>query len=425
MATYVAGIDFGTTNSSAAVYDGKSVHMIEIESGRETIPTALFFSADTNKIYYGRDAQHQYMDEDESGRFIRSIKNILGSQIMHESTIINGKPIKFGTIIELFIKHIKQKIDAAIGTNIESVVMGRPVHFCDDDSLIDAQAQDVLKQAAIAAGFKNVVFQYEPIAAAFTHEQKLTSEKLAFVVDIGGGTSDFTVIKLSPERKLKTDRSEDVLSHTGVHIGGNNFDKELSMKSFMPYFGLNTEYKSSDKKILLPTAPFFSLSTWHSVNDVYNQKVLNQIHGYVVWGCEPEKTQRLYEIVSKHLGHKNLEYVETTKIALSSSTQSDIVLDFLSDKPTISTKRESFEEAIKTSVNKIENSIHECLKNANVKNTDIELVILTGGSTEIPFINRAMQSYFPNATLSSENKLASVGMGLAYDAARRFCNLNK
>lgn len=419
MATYVAGIDFGTTNSSAAVYDGKSVHMIEIEGGKETIPTALFFSA--NKIYYGREAVHQYIDEDESGRFIRSIKNILGSQIMHESTIINGRPVKFNTIIELFIRYIKQKIDAATGTDVESVVMGRPVHFCDDDPEIDAQAQQELEKAALAAGFKNVVFQYEPIAAAFTHEQKLTSEQLAFVVDVGGGTSDFTVIKLSPERKLKTDRTQDVLSHTGVHIGGNNFDKDLSMKSFMPYFGLGTEYKSSDKKILLPSAPFFNLSTWHSVNDVYNCNTLNQAKGYVVWGIEPEKTKRLYEIIDKHLGHKNLEYVERTKIALSANTEHSIVLDFLSDTPTIKTTRESFEQSIAQDVSKIEKAVKECLKNAKVSNNDIQLVILTGGSTEIPYINYVMKSYFPNAQLSTENKLASVGLGLAYDAIRRFC----
>ena len=419
MATYVAGIDFGTTNSSAAISDGKSVQMVDVENGKETIPTALFFS-EKNQIYYGRDAQHQYIDDEESGRFMRSIKNVLGSQIMHESTVINGRPMKFTAIIEQFIKHLKRKIDAAAGTNVESVVMGRPVHFCDDDPAVDAQAQEELEKIARNAGFKNVVFQYEPIAAAFTHEQKLTYEQLAFVVDIGGGTSDFTVIKLSPERKLKQDRTDDVLAHTGVHIGGNDFDKALSMNTFMPYFGLGTEYKSRDRNILLPTGPFFSLSTWHSVNDVYNYNTMNQVQGYVIWGIEPEKTKRLYEIIQKHLGHKNLEYVERTKIALSADTKHDVILDFLSDTPTIHATRESFEHAIAQDVNKIETAVKECLKNAKVDKNDIQLVILTGGSTEIPYINNIMKSFFPNARLSTENKLASVGLGLAYDAIRRF-----
>ena len=130
--------------------------------------------------------------------------------------------------------------------------MGRPVHFRDNDPSGDAQAQAELEKIARSVGFKHVAFQYEPIAAAFAHEQNLSSEKLAFVVDIGGGTSDFTVIRLSPTRKLKLDRSDDVLANTGVRIGGNDFDKDLSLKSFMPCFGLGSEYRSGDKNIKIP-----------------------------------------------------------------------------------------------------------------------------------------------------------------------------
>lgn len=425
MTKFVAGIDFGTTNSSAAISDGNAVHMVDVENGRDTIPTALFFPDKSNQIYYGREAQEKYTNSDTPGRFMRSMKRILGTPLMRGGTVINGRSVCFDAIVGYFVKYLKQKIDIAAGHDVESVVMGRPVHFSDNDPEGDKRAEQELKKIALAAGFKQVAFQYEPIAAAFAHEQDIASEKLAFVVDIGGGTSDFTVIRLSPDRKFDLDRTSDVLANTGVRIGGNDFDKALSMKSFMPCFGLGTEYRSYNKTIYLPTAPFISLSTWSSVNEVYNYKTLNMVRGYVVWGVEPEKTKRLYEIIENRLGHQNLDYVENAKIALSGVTEYEVKLDFLSDTPTIKTNRDLFEKAIEQYVKKIEIAVQECLNISGVKNTDIELVILTGGSTEVPYINRVMQSYFPNAKLSSENKMASVGLGLAYDAMRRFCQNNK
>lgn len=417
---YVAGIDFGTTNSAVAISDGGVPRMVEIEYGKDTIPTAMFFPDKSGDIYYGRDAQNQYTNGDGTGRFMRSIKRLLGTQIMRGGTVINGKMTDFETIIAYFIRHLKSKMDMSAGCPIEHVVMGRPVHFRDNDPSGDAQAQAELEKIAHSVGFTHVAFQYEPIAAAFAHEQNLTSEKLAFVVDIGGGTSDFTVIRLSPARKLKLDRSDDVLANTGVRIGGNDFDKNLSLKTFMPQFGLNTEYRSGDKTIKIPISPYISLSTWSSVNDVYNYKTLNMVRGYTVWGMEPEKINRLYEIIENRLGHKNLDCVENAKIALSAQDNYAVALDFLSDSPIIEINRDAFEESIKSDMEKIEKSVHECIANAGIKNTDIELVILTGGSTEIPYICRAMQSYFPNAELSSTNRMASVGLGLAYDAIRRF-----
>ena len=295
MPEYVAGIDFGTTNSSAAISDGKTVRMVDVENGKDTIPTALFFPDKSNQVYYGRNAQNEYTSGDKPGRFMRSMKRVLGSPLMRGSTVVSGKSMRFDAVVGYFVKYLKQQIDKAAGRDVECVVMGRPVHFRDNDPEGDKRAEQELEKIAIAAGFKQVAFQYEPIAAAFAHEQDIKSDKLAFVVDIGGGTSDFTVIRLSPERKLNFDRASDVLANTGVRIGGNDFDKALSMKSFMPCFGLGTEYRSYNKNISLPTAPFISLSTWSSVNDVYNYKTLNMVKGYVVWGLEPEKTKRLWQ----------------------------------------------------------------------------------------------------------------------------------
>lgn len=394
--------------------------MIDAENGHDTIPTALFFAEGGNRVYYGRDAKRMYTDNEIGGRFMRSMKRILGTAAMNGGTIINGHPTTFSNVIETFVRYIKTRIDTAAGASVESVVMGRPVHFRDNDTDGDARAQAELEHIARAVGFKNVSFQYEPIAAAFAHEARLQSEKLAVVVDVGGGTSDFTIIRLSPMRAKSLDRTADVLANTGVRIGGNDFDKNFAIQSFMPLFGMGSEYKSGDKLIGVPVAPYFSLATWSAVNEVYNYKTLNMVRGLVISATERERVARLYEIIENRLGHRNLDCVENTKITLSTNATANVCLDFLGDAPSVDVTRKMFEDAIENDIAKIERSVRECVTAAGIKNTDIELIILTGGSTEIPRIISAMLQLFPNAAISSDNRMASVGLGLAYDAMRRY-----
>lgn len=420
MASYVAGIDFGTSNSSAAITNGNTPRMVDVENGRNTIPTALYFPEKSSEVFYGRTAQQKYVDSETGGRFMRSMKRILGTPLMDSSTQINGHMVKFDDIIGAFVSYMKQKIDASANENVESVVMGRPVHFRDNDPAADDKAQQELERIARKAGFKNVCFQYEPIAAAFAHEQKINSEKLACVIDIGGGTSDFTVIRLSPENRNKADRTKDVLANTGVRIGGNDFDKNLSLNAFMPVLGMGTDYKVYGKVLSIPNSIYINLSTWNQVNDVYNYKTLNLVKGYQTWALEPEKLARLYQVVQNRLGHINLNYVEKAKIALSKDLSVENVLDFLSDKPSVQITREEFNNSISNDVEKIEKFLSECILQAGVKNEDIDLVILTGGSTEVPRVSEIATKFFPNAEVSAGDKLSSVGMGLAYDARRIF-----
>lgn len=420
MASYVAGIDFGTSNSSTAITNGGVPRLVDVENGRNTIPTALYFPEKSSEVFYGRTAQQKYVDSETGGRFMRSMKRILGTPLMDSSTQINGHMVKFDDIIGAFVSYMKQKIDASANENVESVVMGRPVHFRDNDPAADDKAQQELERITKKAGFKNVCFQYEPIAAAFAHEQKINSEKLACVIDIGGGTSDFTVIRLSPENRNKADRTKDVLANTGVRIGGNDFDKNLSLNAFMPVLGMGTDYKVYGKVLSIPNSIYINLSTWNQVNDVYNYKTLNLVKGYQTWALEPEKLARLYQVVQNRLGHINLNYVEKAKIALSKDLSIESILDFLSDKPSIYITREEFNNSISNDVEKIEKFLSECILQAGVKNEDIDLVILTGGSTEVPRVSEIATKFFPNAEVSAGDKLSSVGMGLAYDARRIF-----
>ena len=422
MSNLSCGIDFGTTNTSAAIVDGVSEpKLVSVEGDNVTIPTALFF-AETGHIYFGREAMQRYMSG-ERGRCMRSLKRVLGTNLMSTGTIVNRRLMKFENILSYFLKHIKAKVDEGANADVTNVVIGRPVHFRDNDSAGDDKAQAELKSIAQTAGFQNIEFQYEPIAAAFAHEKLVKGEKLACVVDIGGGTSDFTIIKIGKNLIDKLNRQDDILASSGVRIGGNDFDKDLALKSFMPEFGFGgfgggkIKY---DQVLPLPTAIYRDLAEWSKVNTLYTTKEINLAKKMLFAAQEPEKVKRLLEILQNEQGHTLLTAVEETKIALTEKEKINIALKFLSDAPVIKTDKRSFEDSLQNDIKKISGSVQECLTQAQVKPEDIQLVVLTGGSTEIPYIQEVICSRFPNAELSQNNKLSSVGLGLAYDSMRRF-----
>lgn len=420
MSNISCGIDFGTTNSAISISNNK-VKLIKIENNKDTIPTTIFYPSKRNaKPIFGREALNKYIDGDH-GRFIRSLKRILGTDLMHNTTAINGKPITFSEIIGNFISHIKTTTENNIKDNIDNVVIGRPIHFSNGDTEKDNEAVQVLSEIAKNIGFKNIEFQFEPIAAAFAHEQNIENEKLAFVIDIGGGTSDFTVIKIGKKLSNKPDRNDDILANHGICIGGNDLDKNLSIKSFMPELGLGTYYKNKLNRILpIPKQYFFGISEWSKINSMYNLQNIRDIKEIHNRSENQNKIEKLLEIYETETAHKLLNIVETSKIELTKNENIIQKIDFLSDKPNVEINKNEFEISIEENTNKIIDVANETLKKAQIKNDDIELIILTGGSTEIPYIQNKFISLFPNAIISNNEKLSSVGLGLGYDAKRKF-----
>ncbi|MCK8493823.1 Hsp70 family protein [Spirosoma sp. RP8] len=417
MTALSCGIDFGTSNSSVALNKDGHVSLVPVEQTHVTIPSAIFFRRVDNKPFYGRTAIHLFLDR-QDGRFMRSLKRVLGTSLMKNGTVVNGATMNFATIITSFLKDLKDKADAVAGQEIENVVMGRPVHFVDNDPEADTRAQAELKAIAQRIGFKNIDFQFEPIAAAFAHEVNLTGEKLAIVVDLGGGTSDFTVIRLSNQFIHKPDRTSDILANTGVRIGGNDFDKELSLAAIMPELGYRTTY--GPKQLEVPLKPYHDLAEWSKVNFLYTPKTIMQTRQLLHQSHDKKRYGRLLHVLEHETGHTLLAAAEGTKIALTAQEEHDAPLDFIESGFSIPVKRTLFDEAIHEEVQKIAASARQCLQEAGVKQHAIELVILTGGSTEVHSVKNEFKRLFPNATIAEENKLSSVGLGLAYDSQYKF-----
>jgi len=317
------GIDFGTSNSAIATNLNGNINLATVEKDKSTIPSAMFYPRKQPQELYGRLAIQLFLEGTE-GRFMRSLKRVLGTPIMKQGTMINGRVIKFNKIIGGFVQNLKNKAESTVSMEIENVVMGRPVHFVDNNHAADTQAQTELEEIARSIGFKNIAFQYEPIAAAYAHERKLSSEKLALIADIGGGTSDFTVIKLSNEYLKKADRSDDILANEGIRIGGNDLDKKLSLAAFMPELGYKTTY--GEKILTAPVKPFHDLSEWSKVNFLYTNKLRMQIRKILNISHDQKRFGRLLSILERETGHTLLQQIESAKIALTNQQHANAAL---------------------------------------------------------------------------------------------------
>jgi hypothetical chaperone protein len=415
--TFACGIDFGTSNSSVGVCDAEGARLLPIQRGATSVPTALFFDFDDHSTTYGHDALDRFVTH-EPGRYLRAIKSVLGARLFEEKTQVGRKRLGFGDIIAAFLRFLRAASGENLGAPPTSVVLGRPAFFVDDDPEADAKAQRQLEAAARAAGFTEIAFQFEPIAAALDYEQSVKTEEIALVADIGGGTSDFSVVRVSPERARSSDRRDDILGFTGVHIGGTDFDRLLAMASVMPQLGLRSPLLR--KGLDAPSWYFSDLATWHRINFLYEQKVLSQVRGVLRDSAEPEKIGRLLRVLEERKGHELLAGVETAKIELSHADLAK--LDLEDSVPGISLKiaRTELEAAVAESLARIRSRIADVLRMAGLTEKSVSAVFLTGGATRMPSVRTAIAAAVPTARLIAGDAFGSVATGLALDAARRF-----
>ena len=412
------GLDFGTSNSALGIVrDGVPV-LAPVEGLNTLIPSAIFFDFETHgRVLFGREAVDTYIEQHD-GRLMRALKTILGSSLMDEKTAVGRRRIALTEVVELFIRHLKSKAEAFAGYEIDQVVHGRPVRFTEHDDAAEARAQTVLEDIAHRAGFKDVAFVYEPIAAAFHYEETVAREELVLVADIGGGTSDFTVIRVGPSRRAKVDRRDDILANAGIRIGGTDFDRLLNIDSVMPLLGLGTQLITKD--LPMPRATYFELATWATINFVYTQRTEREVAGLVADSREPEKAVRLLHTIRKRLGHRIAFSVEDAKIALSEDMQTTIPLGFLERNLSAETSQAAFDRAIAEKTRKLREIATRCIADAGVKHDQIHTVFLTGGSSRVPAVRAALAGAAPTARITSGSDLLSVAYGLTRESERRF-----
>ena len=410
------GIDFGTSNSTVALGNADGAWLIPLEGESQTLPSAVFWEEGHPKPQFGRAAIAAYTEGYE-GRLMRGLKSTLGSSLIHDKTRVGNRTVSFKDIVGSFFGHLKARLDAET-PGVTRAVLGRPVHFVDDDVAGDQAAQDVLESIARAQGFSEVAFQYEPIAAALHYEQGITHEELVLIVDIGGGTSDFSIVRVSPARALKAERQDDILANDGIRVGGTDFDRLLSLAQVMPHLGFNAP--TADGKGTMPRHYFIDLATWHRINMLYTRRVMTDLKALRHAIAEPVLMDRMMRVVEKRSGHALALATESAKIALSTQTTTHIRIAPFTGGPDARASRDIFEAAVDTPVRRITATLRGLLAQAGLAPEAIGTVFMTGGSSNLPILRDCVATVLPAAPIATGDLLGSVGTGLALDARARF-----
>jgi hypothetical chaperone protein len=375
------------------------------------MPTAVFYNAEDNSTHFGRDALKHYLEGTE-GRLMRSLKSLLGSPLLLETTQIGHQQISFQDIIGTFLATLRERAAQHLGSAPHRVVMGRPVHFVDDDPERDAQAEASLRQAVQSVGFEEVSFQLEPIAAALDYEQRLTKESTVLVVDLGGGTSDFTVVRLGPERRQQADRSADILATSGVHIGGTDYDRQLNLAQVMPLLGyrhLGPEQRE------VPSRVFFDLATWHLIHWQYQPRAIAHAKTLRSNYRNPRLHERLMQVLSERHGHLMAHEVEQAKIRCSVHLADTAMnLAVIEENLHVPLGLQDMQLHLHELLTRTVACARECVQRAGLSDASLDAIYLTGGSSALQTFQHALQAEFVGVPLVEGDLFGGVALGLAY-----------
>jgi len=412
----VFGIDFGTTNSALSVYRNGTVEVVAVDGNDgtgELMRSVLYFNEE-HEIYAGNEAIRQYVGDGAAGRFMQSIKTFLPNTSF-ESTEVFGKRYGIDDLVAIILRKIKARGEAHVGCAVESVVLGRPVVF-STDAAKDAVAEQRLAKAARKAGFKHIWFQYEPVAAALAFEESLQAgqERIVFIGDFGGGTSDFSVIRVKGGAFARSDRRSDVLSLGGVYIAGDKFDSQIMWDKVAYHFGRYARYKTmgKDEWVNIPKSIIYTLCQWHRIPLLRARKTRELIR--VIKGTTDARRaiEHLENIIHDNFGFFLFQAIEKAKCELSGQDQT--VVHFTERDLLINEElgKGEFETLNADNFQQIAVCIDEVIARSGLLPAQIDTVFLTGGTSRIPHIQTLFAERFGRDKLEQRDAFTSVVHGL-------------
>ncbi len=397
------GLDFGTSNSALGYVHENEV-VLTLFEGKSTLPSAIFYDFEEDETLFGQQAMAEYI-EGTQGRLLRALKSILGTELMGEKTQIKRQYLSFEDILISYISQLKLAAEKQAGMTFSKAVFGRPVHFIDDDEQADKEAEEQLKQVGYKAGFKEIHFLKEPEAAAYEFAHKVRKNTKAIIIDIGGGTADFSVIETTEKAQVK------VLSNMGVHIGGTDIDKILSLRKVMPELGYGLSMKN-DGHLKMPVHVYHDLATWYKIPFLYEDKAINLLKQKRFLVEKPYCIDRFIYTLEHQLGHKIAADVEALKVKISSHDNLSYVFKDIEPSFEIDLTKVEFETIIKSVIEKLRTKVLETIKDAGLEEQDIEAIFFTGGTSHIPYIRRQISGLFTRAEVVEGDMFASVARGL-------------
>ncbi len=417
MKPVIAAIDFGTSNSTVGIMQGGQPVLLQPEAGKRAVPTALFFPLGSANPIPGNGAIQSYLGGDP-GRFMRGLKSVLGTDLFEERT----QHLTFREIIASYISWLVKTAESQLGESVTHLMLGRPVHFLTNQPEADAVAESQLREVVATLGIPYVSFMAEPLAAAYHYEHTLQNEELALIIDIGGGTADFSLLRLGPNLKDKADRTADILATHGLRLGGAMLDQAFAMAEVMPTFGRGTEIAgpTGRKGLTVPEGYFTQLTTWHRIHRMYERKTLQEANGVLQEALEPHKVERLITLLEERGGHKLMLDVEGAKITLSEATETLLNLGWIERDLTLPLTAEAMAKATHNWMTTLTESIHYTLQQANTPAEQLTTVFVTGGPSAMPLVQATIRAALPHSHIILGDQLTSVGTGLVLAADRAF-----
>ncbi|MDI3323948.1 molecular chaperone [Pontibacterium granulatum] len=364
-------------------------------------------------VFVGEEAIENYIDLPEEGYFIKSPKSFLGVSGLRAEHIAF-----FEDIVSAMMFEIKKAAERNLGGKLRHTVIGRPVNFQGlggEDA--NKQACAILNRAAERAGFESVELLYEPLAAGINFESDLTENKTVLVVDVGGGTTDCSVVRMGPEHRAKADRSDDFLGHSGSRVGGNDLDINLAYRGLMPVFGMGGTLRSGRP---LPSQPYWNAV---SVNDIPAQTEFNSMQNIELMeqlkrdAEEPHKLARLLQLQEMKQNYQLVRSAEQAKIKLSDQSEHTVDLNYIDQALTQAIGKETYELAVDRPVAKIVDLMTEALNQAQCTP---DLIYVTGGTAKSPVVRKAIAEKLGDIPVVDGDHFGSVTAGLTQWAEKLY-----
>jgi hypothetical chaperone protein len=420
------GLDFGTTNSSLAVADAHGKVLLarflyasgETESFRSLLYLERLRDAHrtTIKSWSGPIGIEHYLESDEKGRLIQSLKSFLSSRSLL-STEIFGRQFQLEELVGNILRDIRVQAEKQFGPGVRNAVVGRPVRFVGADSAEDDDfAVHRLRLALHTAGFEHVTFQYEPVAAAYYYESGLDHDELIFIGDFGGGTSDFSLLRVGPTMRGRGRRPEDLLGTEGLGLAGDAFDAKIIRHLVSPALGAGSHLDSFGKILPVPNWVYFKLERWHHLSLLRSRETLNLLRSVASQALERTKIEALIYLVEHDLGYQLHRAVQHVKVALSHEDRAVFRFDDGDVQLEKELARSTFEHWIADELAAIESSMNNLLSKTGAEARDVDMVFLTGGSSFVPAVRRIFEEHFGAQKIRTGDEFTSVARGLALSA---------
>ena len=426
------GIDFGTTNSSIARANGEAgVELVsfllrgaETSAFRSVLYLEQFKSPSGIKrahSFTGPAAIERYLEAGEKGRLIQSLKSHLSSRSL-TGTEVFGRRYRLEDLLSRIVTDLRQHAERQFGRPVWHAMVGRPVRFVgaetEDDDLF---AVGRMREAFIRAGFEQVDFEMEPVAAAYAYEATLDHDELILIGDFGGGTSDFSLLRVGPGVRARGRMKTDLLGNSGVGLAGDAFDARIIRKLVSPALGSNSEARSLNK--ILPAVPawiYANLERWHYLSFLRTNPVREILKSARIRALEPEKIEALIALIEQDLGFELHQAVQQVKYELSRGREAEFRFCNETLDLRIPVTRIQFEGWIADELRAVERCVDGLLRSSGVDAREVDCVFLTGGSSFVPAVRRIFEERFGAGRIRGGNEFTSVAHGLALCAAEAF-----